>query len=470
MASITITSYNSATGCIYFTVVDITPSTSVYVQKSTNGGTTWNTVNFEGGTNSPYCGYIVTVPTLFRLYAQAYNIYSNEFSSVPVEPASFTVTRTPIENETDISFCNSPIHIEIANDLNDASIISAKLYLWIWNGAQNKTLGKPTQTLSALKISKNDNYINFEISEYIKSYLISPINSPNSNQPNFAYNELMAPAISGQGVFWQIIADVTSTGGVLRKNFRTSFATLGYFYDYEQSAKFPFTTQAVERPKYANPKIHDYFKQVFNLTQTLSAATTDNIINFNPIIPSTYLREAMDPTLIVYLNKCGLWECFTPNGKVTTTNKKKFTTSNLNYRKPSKIDNAFVHSKITDNFDVDQSITINTGILEGEMVEQIQQIVLSPKIYLIKFDGTLNLTGTNGITIDNTFITIDNNIVTIDSQTVGSEFLGFYKNHRQIPVVLTDSDFEYKTRLNDKNRIEYNLKFDLTTNLINDLK
>jgi hypothetical protein len=48
------------------------------------------------------------------------------------------------------------------------------------------------------------------------------------------------------------------------------------------------------------------------------------------------------------------------------------------------------------------------------------------------------------VSIDNVNITIDN--------AISEEGLGFFKTHQQIPVVVTDSDFGRKTRLNDKTK------------------
>jgi hypothetical protein len=157
-------------------------------------------------------------------------------------------------------------------------------------------------------------------------------------------------------------------------------------------------------------------------------------------------------------------------GKVTLSNKKSMTTNNVNYRDPSRVDNSYFHSKITDNFDIEQSIIINTGSLSEEMVDLVEEIVYSPKIYLIKFKGDLQTTSTVGITIDDTFVTIDNLNITIDSESVTQESLGVYKTHRQIPVILTDTDFQILNRVNDKNKIDYNLKFEVTTNRILDIR
>lgn len=379
--------------------------------------------------------------------------------------------RTAIMNETDISFCNSPIHIRLQNALQDATIESAYIYIWIWNGAQNKTLSKPNQTLYKAKVSASDTYINFEISELIKSFLVSPSNAPNTNQPNFSYNEVDNPAITGQGVFWQIVADITSAGVTTRFNYRTSFATLGYRYDEEQTATNVYSATLPTYERWYNNRIHNYISQAFDLSTSVATATTGNIIEVTDVTPPTnWTRESRDPYLIVFLNKLGLWDMFTPHGKATIANKKTMTTNNVNYRDPSKVDNSYTHSKLTDNFDIEQTITINTGSLTEDMVNIVEQIVYSPKVYLVKFKGDLREESTIGITIDNNYVTIDDLNTTIDGKTVTEEYLLKYKTHRQIPVILTDTDFQIKNRVNDKNQIDYNLKFETTTNKINDIR
>jgi hypothetical protein len=72
------------------------------------------------------------------------------------------------------------------------------------------------------------------------------------------------------------------------------------------------------------------------------------------------------------------------------------------------------------------------------------------KFTLIKFKSDKQITSTVGLTIDSNLVTIDNVNITIDNATI-SEVLGFFKTHQQI-VVVTDSDFGRKTRLNDKTK------------------
>jgi hypothetical protein len=375
--------------------------------------------------------------------------------------------RTPIANESDISYCNSKIHIR----LSQPNIKHAYVYLWVWNGAQNKVLGIPNHTFYKSKVSASDTYLNFEISEQIKAFLVSPTNAPNTNQPNFSYNEATEPAITGQGVFWQIVADVTTTADVTtRYNYRTSFATLGYRWSNEQTENTFYLTDTPSSDRWYNPKIHHYFNQTFDLTKDVATATTGNLITYNNVVPpSQWSRISRDPYLIVYLNKDGLFDVFTPHGKATRTAKKEMSTTSVAYRDPSRIDNSYTHHKLTDDFDVTETITINTGSLTEDMVYQVEQIVYSPKVYLIRFVGDVQLTTTIGITIDNTFITIDSLNTTIDGLTITEELLAKYKTHEQIPVILTDTDFTVKNRVNDKNAIDYNLKFEITTNKINDL-
>jgi hypothetical protein len=143
--------------------------------------------------------------------------------------------RTNISTADKITFANSPIHLRIQNVAKNNTIQSVVVYLWIWNGNQNKVLGTPNATYVKSKISASDDYINIEVADVIKAYLINPLNALNTNQPTFAYNELTNPVITGQGVFWQVIADVTSTAGIERIVNATRFATLGYRWNYEQN-------------------------------------------------------------------------------------------------------------------------------------------------------------------------------------------------------------------------------------------
>jgi len=469
--AITITCDSYDGSCIYFTISGGSIS-GVQIEKSTDG-ITW--LNDAGSSVSPRCGYTNPAYTKYRVRSlDDYSVVSNILDTAA---PTFTVTRTDINTPEQITFCGSPIHLRLQNDDQDNTIENAVVYLWIWNGNQNKALGSPNITLQSKKVSVSDTYINFEIADLIRSYLVSPDNAPNTNQPTFVYNELDMPVITGQGVFWQIIADITSTSGTVRYNFNTSYATLGYRWNYEQNA----ITNNILAPnksivhadtpeRWYNSKIHHYITQSFDLTKTVATATSANMILISEVTPpDAFKRCTKDPYLIVFLNKLGLWDMFTPHGKVAVSSKIESETSLRSYRDPSMVDNSYVHSKLKSKPDVTQSYTINTGMIAESGDQLIEEIIYSPKVYLIKFKGDVNLTTTIGITIDNNYVTLDSLTTTIDGLSVTSEALSKYKTHQQIPVIVTDTDFIRKTRLNDRVNIDYNIKFEETTNKILDI-
>jgi hypothetical protein len=170
------------------------------------------------------------------------------------------------------------------------------------------------------------------------------------------------------------------------------------------------------------------------------------------------------------LNKIGLFELFTTHGKVTIGQKMESDKAPRLYRRPSQVDSAIMHSMVKDNFKVTETFTINTGALKEEMAEQVEEILTSPKVYLIRFKGDLQTVVTEGVTIDNTYITIDSLNTTIDGLSTDVNVLRFFKTHLQIPVIVTASDYTRKTRLNDKKDIDFNLTFEATTNKLLDIR
>lgn len=466
--TITLDSYTASTGCLYFTILGAGTANAVAVESSIDNGATWG--SSTGSTTSPRCGFTVTQPTLFRLrlnYNTSEFVYSNVYSTTGL-------IRTDIDSVEQISFCNSPIYARITNDATDNTLQSVKLKLWIWNGNQNKTLANPNFTFFSQKISVEDTYILFQIDEYIKSFLINPINASNTNQPQFLYNELTEPTITGQGVFWQIQAEITSSTGVVVRDFNTNFATLGNRWNYEQGNYSNNGIRANESlgfdtnvRKWYNSKVHHYFEQSFNLTNSYTTATTANMINRNIITPPIHLtKDCRDGMLIVFINKLGLFETFTPTGSLKQSVKIKDEVKGIAYRDVSRVDNTYQHSKSKSILEALQSYQLNTGLLYEDMAELVEQIIYSPKIYFIKFKGDLQLVSTLGITIDNTSVTIDGTNITIDSTTTTSEEIGFYKTHRQYPVICTDNDYQFKNTYNDKTSIDYTIKLEETTSKI----
>jgi len=388
--------------------------------------------------------------------------------SVPdINPEPITLpidARTPIDGESKIKLINSPLFIRETATV-DTRAVTVNLY--VWDGQQDRIINQPTIVLKKEKVSQSDNYISIEISDLIKPFI----------KPYFAYNRAASPAITNQAVFIQAqVIKINFDGSQTSRYTSTFLCTLGYRWNYEQNLTEDNGVQnygasgfVVPVDKWFNPKIHNYFNQTFNFTRTVEQATTKNLINYIALTP-TKLRCTQDPCLIVFINKLGLWESFTPHGKKTASVKTDRTISSISHRDPSQVDNRFKHSKQITAIEAAQSYVINTGALDENMTSIIEELIYSPIVYLINFKGDLETVTTVGITIDNAVLSIDNNDITIDSQTITEEALGFFKTHQQIPVVITDEDFTRKTRLNDKIAIDYNIRLDETNNKINNIR
>lgn len=392
-----------------------------------------------------------------------FDIYTTEPATIPENPPLPIDQRTAINNASKIKFCNSPIFIR------ETGCERVLINLYVWTGALNAVVNVPIATLDKSKVSINDSYISIEISDLIKPYI----------DPKFAYNRAALPAITTQGVFVQAqILKFDAEGNFTTTYTPSFFVTLGYLWNYEQNLVGSNGVQNYGADgflrvvnKYYNPQISNYFEQTFNFSLNVATANTENIILYNPITPPAgFTRCSLDPCLIVFLNKLGLWESFTPFGKFTASTKIERTDSNISHRDPSQVDNTFIHSKLLNNIEVLQSYNINTGSLTEEMNSIIEELIYSPKVYLIKFKGDVETSTTVGITIDSTLVTIDSTEITIDSQTITAEYLGQLKTHQQIPVVVVDSDYQRKTRVNDKINIDYNIRFEETNNKINSIR
>jgi len=240
------------------------------------------------------------------------------------------ITRTAIDGSDKITYCNSPVYLRFSQ----TDIASAKVYLWVWYGSQNKTLGDANQVLQKDLVHPDDTYISFEISNILRAYLQ---NAGGINQPNFAYNEIGLPAITGQGIFWQIQAEITDKDYVTTLyNYNTQFATLGY--------QKTFDTFEDEQKKYYNSKIHDYFVQDFDFTKSVSEATSGNIISITPVTPDNNICTDV-PYMIAYLDSKGLFQLFTPYGKVIVSDKIDDSVRSTIYRDEVNVNYNYQHTK-----------------------------------------------------------------------------------------------------------------------------
>lgn len=351
----------------------------------------------------------------------------------------------------------SPKHILVTS--TSSSFDSAELKLWVWTGDILKPWtfdSLPNIILSKDKVSSLDNYILFEIGDYIKPYI----------QPNVLFDVSTLSTLN-EGVYYQYQLKLSSSGVVVgTQSEPTRFATLGYNWNYEGEDSFSYNNGSfgmvtTDVPKYYS-KFINYTSATINITGVSSSVLM--VDRVNATISSELLVCSKEQYLIVFLNKQGLWDTFTPTGKVSISSKIERDTYNRSIRNPLNFNRETDHQMVQSNLNSKQTYVINTGALTPEMGEWVEQIVYSPKVYLVQFKGDINPPLLSPITVDTTLISADNTFISVDSSI--SEY-GTYGTFRQIPVVVMDTDFNRKTRFNDKGKINYNIKFEESTYKIN---
>ena len=81
------------------------------------------------------------------------------------------VTPTTITTEGQIYLTGSPINLRLRNLNSDSTIASVTCELYIWSGNLNAPPASPNYTLVASKVSNEDDYINFQIAEIVRSHI-----------------------------------------------------------------------------------------------------------------------------------------------------------------------------------------------------------------------------------------------------------------------------------------------------------
>jgi len=380
-----------------------------------------------------------------------------------------TPTLTNISTKGQFFFAESPIHFNFQNELADVNIQKVTVEVYIWRGFQTADL--PTTPALVFnnvnKVSPQDNYIALEFHNEIKSYITS--SNLNKNNPQWAYNTTENSTTAGEGVYFHIVYQVDEES---IKQLGTYFATIGYRYDFEQRGGL-YTTY-IDSPtfrKYANHIRYD--NHTFNLTTIATTSHSGSGVNGmiikTEVIPTVREPQTGVSCLVAYVNKLGLWDTFTPFGKFTESIDTKRDNFSNSYRNPLNVDAQIQHLKSQGLAKSIRKFSINTGLLSELNNYQVQEIIQSPKVYLVIFKDILYTAEDIGITVDSTDVTVDNTEITVDSTVITLSDIGYYSNFVQIPVINMNSSFIPKTKLNDKSSISYTLEFEQTNNFINDI-
>jgi len=344
-----------------------------------------------------------------------------------------------VEEVGNIIPLNSPFYQRL--QYTTAPFTHIRVKIWYWTGGllyPYEDEVAPNIILYKEKINPTDNAILFEIADYVKGGF----------SPEFAYTT-SGDGTSDNVVFFKYEYDIINNPLNLSNitplytgTSNTFLGTQGWNWNWEANnnynynplgMSFGFQETVLPTKKYGVSM--RFLKPYLDLGQEIS----DYVLSYGPYTPPTnQLVCAKEPWLIVYLNKDGFWDYFTPTGKVSISNqfkKEKYTKA---LSRPDLFNNRTDHLIVQYNNEVGTEITVNTGLLKEKEGQYIEEILYSPKVYLIEFKKTLTS--------------------------------GLYNNFLQRAVIVEDSDFGRKTRLNDKNKISYNIKFKETTNKIRNVR
>lgn len=382
-----------------------------------------------------------------------------------------------ITNLSQVAFCNSPVivRIDLLTDFPAyvPSFVNTRIRLQLTTFDINDALQETNVNVYLLdkaRVSNDDKYISFEIQDYLKNDLVRKENLNNVDFPVLLYHNTSLPYVQGMALFYRYsyyaYDESTSVSAI---NVTDKVATLGYRWRNEQNPFYGsfvgnangFNVAQTPVKKYAE-YIPFYAKQEFNFGNN---RTSNNFITTTKVIPSK-VEYVKDPLLFIYLDRNGLFQYLTTTGKVLISEEVKRQESNKVFRDSAMVNTESTHFKNTNIEEVFQTYTVNTGILDESMNALIEELIYSPKIYLVRFYGERWTVAQQGLTVDNTIITVDNETITVDSDTVTLGDVGYYSTYLQVPVTCVDSDFTQKNNKNDKRDVAYTLKFKETASKI----
>lgn len=383
-------------------------------------------------------------------------------------------------NITDISqvaFCNSPVivRIDLQNDF-PAYVppeINTRVRLLLTTFDIDDSLAEVnvnTYTLDKARVSSDDKYVSFEIQDYLQNDLIRKENLNNVDFPVLLYHNTSLPYVQGMCLFYRYsYYAYDETTSVPAINVTDKVVTLGWRWRNEQAPFYGsfvgnsngFNISETPVKKYAE-FIPYYAKQSFVFGNN---RTSNNFISTVQDIPASVVC-VKEPLLLIFLNRSGLWEYITTTGKITINDEIKRQESSKAFRDGAMVNTESSHFKNTSIEEVFQTYTVNTGVMHESMNALLEELLYSPKVYLVRFYGDRWTVEQQGITVDNDIITVDNENITVDSDTITLADVGYYSNYLQVPITCIDTDFVKKTTINDKRDISYFFKFKETASKV----
>lgn len=331
----------------------------------------------------------------------------------------------------------SPYFVSITS--TQSNWTHAQLSMWIWQGDYNDgsvVNGLPNQIQYKEKVSITDNFILFELSDYITPFLNPTIDFMGSTSTTVSD---MCVWVYYEAFIYNNPLNLLDPTVLESQQSELRMGIYSYNWNYENQIGLDYTNTAFGSDL-GTPSVADYnyvsgYPNNFYFTNTFKVnglTNSNDMVNLSFISNPTPTKCSVDPYTILYLNKNGGWSTFNTHGKVVIDNDIKSKEYEHSFRNPLFFDNSKDHSIKKYNIESTQKYQINTGAIKYLMGQMVEEILYSPKIYLIKYNKDMT-------------------------------------SFQQIPVVVDSPKFQRKTAINDKNKISYVMTFKETSNKLRNI-
>lgn len=346
---------------------------------------------------------------------------------------------TPVLSGT-VSYINalSPYVVSIGS--THSNWTHAQLSLWVWQGDYNDGSvinSLPNYIQYKEKVNIIDDHILFELSDYITPFLDPSINFMGSTATTVSD---MCVWVYYETFIYNNPLNLLEPPVIQTQSSELRMGIYSYNWNYENQIGLDYTNTSFGSDLGVTISTADYnyvsgYPNNFYFNNSFKAngvTSSYDMVNLSFINNATPTKCSLDPYTILYLNKNGSWSTFNTHGKVLIDNDIKNKEYEFSFRNPLNFEHSQTHSIRKYNFESIQKYQINTGAIRYLMGQMVEEILYSPKIYLIKYN---------------------------------KDFTKF----QQIPVVVDGPKFQRKTAINDKNKISYVMTFKETNNKLRNI-
>lgn len=322
-------------------------------------------------------------------------------------------------NLNEILLTNSPYFLTYNKAASTFDYVVLTLVQTLPNGSIDTLDSPDAMTLVAYKINQTDDFVKIDISEYIKRYL--------NPMPDYTFFYSSSPKFSNEIIYWTYRFDaykIDNTNRVERIYGNNRGATLGYgFYSEGVNPSLQSTTIVDNTNRFSNAKF-----KTFNVNLDINQNLRDGGINRS--ITTNYMPTCTgkyNGKQILFLNKAGIFDSFI----FPKSHSRSLKTKAENYYKSqdSTNFNSNFHNKVEVNKNAQVQWQFNTDLLDNYNVKVLEELIVSDRYFLVDYEKE-----------------------------------GF------IPLLLTSTDFDQKTRINDRGKMNYTLTFDEASDYKNNVK